>query len=479
MNERTLLARCTLRFRRGVFFFKRVFIIPRSINEDVARREYILNVILISSVGISAVAAVVSVFLLLKFGPAYGGIPPVFIFGIFVTFCTLLLFSRLGYTRISSLVLIGLYLFPIFYASIMWGADLPEAVAVYGFLIIMFSVLVSARMSVLFAVFLCFFLYGVTAFHNSSASDAYHYWRDLPFSTGDAVAMMATFGATAAVSWLSSNEIAKSLYRARASERALKEERDLLEVKVEERTQDLRKAQLEQMSQLHRFIEFGRLASGLFHDISSPLSALSINLRMLENEKSFKDTEEHLVSALKTTDKLQDFLLSIRRQLQTSATKTTFTVRDELEKVIELLAYKARSHEITLEVLCPENPEIYVDIIKFDQVVMNLVTNAIDACKDSSNKDKKVSVRGFLRGKDFELEVDDNGCGIPEDIGQKMFDPFFTTKAREGGIGIGLATCKTIIESDFQGKIMFVSAPGQGTLFTVRFPQYVLQEKPS
>ncbi len=477
--KRSLWSRCVLRFKQGAFFFRQKCIIPLQEDEDAARREYILNVLLLWSVVVSGVTAAVSLFDLAQAGAAYGGIPPIFIIIIFLTFSALLLLSRFGLTRLSASFLIGLYLVPVLYASMRWGADLPEAVAVYALLIIMCGVLLGARFAVLFTAFMSLFLLAVTYLHDSGALALSSYWRNDPFTVPDAVVMIVTFGITSVVSWLSSNEIEKSLYRAHASEKALKEERDSLEVKVEERTRELRRAQIEHMSELHRFIEFGRLASGLFHDLSSPLTALSINLEMLEHEKKGGDSTVHLKNALKTTDRLQSFLQSVKRQMRSRSEKTTFNVRDALEKVAELTAYKAKKHNVTMDIFCAKNLEIYTDLIKFDQVFMNLLTNALDACIEetqTSGKKKKIHVRAFLEGKDAVLEVEDDGAGMDEETQKKIFEPFFTTKAPEIGTGIGLSTVKGIVERHLHGSISFVSAAGEGTIFTVRFPQYAVSD---
>jgi len=477
--KRLFWSRFLLRFKQGAFFFRQKCIIPLQENEDAARREYILNVLLVWSVVVSGVTAAVSVFDLVQAGATYGGVPPIFIIGIFFTFSGLLLLSRFGYTRLSATFLIGLYLVPVLYASIRWGADLPQAVAVYALLIIMCGVLLGARFAVLFTALMSFFLLGVTYLQATGALSLVSYWRKDPFTVPDAVVMIVTFGITSVVAWLSSNEIEKSLYRAHASEQALKEERDSLEAKVDERTRELRRSQIEHMGELHRFIEFGRLASGLFHDLSSPLTALSINLEMLEQEKKRGESAVHLKNALKTTDRLQSFLQSVKRQMQSRSEKTTFTVRDALEKVVELTAYKAKKHNVTIDIICAKNLEIYADLIKFDQVFMNLLTNALDTCIEQTEKTggkRNVHVRAFLQDKDFVLEVEDDGTGMDDATKEKIFEPFFTTKTPEHGTGIGLATVKGIVERHLHGGISFVSAVSEGTIFTVRFPQYALRD---
>ena len=91
-------------------------------------------------------------------------------------------------------------------------------------------------------------------------------------------------GILATVAWLSNTEIEKALHRALGSERDLAKERDSLEIKVAERTQELQQAQTEQLIQQYRFIAFGRIAAGLFHDLASPLTSVSLNLENIREE---------------------------------------------------------------------------------------------------------------------------------------------------------------------------------------------------
>ena len=84
------------------------------------------------------------------------------------------------------------------------------------------------------------------------------------------------------VSWLSNKEIEKALKRAKRSEIALKKERDGLEIEVERRTEELKKAQLEKLTIFYRFSNYGRIAAGLFHDIANPLTQVSLSLSRIE-----------------------------------------------------------------------------------------------------------------------------------------------------------------------------------------------------
>lgn len=464
---------------QGASLLFKYFIQPKSENEDIARREYILNVLLGWAMGISFVALLTTshgLLVAMAEGRAFEGFPPLGIFIILSIFTSLLFLSRKGFIRLSAIVLTLLYLIPVLYASIEWGVDLPQGIAIYALLIVMTSVLINTRTSIFFTFFLTVFLLTVSYLHNESILTPASYWRAQHFTYSDAIAMVATFIVIAAVSSLSNREIEKSLRRVRTSERALKEERDLLEVKVEERTKELRESQLAQISQLNRFVEFGRIASGLFHDLSSPLTALSLNLHMIKGEddkRISKEADTYLQNALKTTVRLEDYFKTIRRQLQTQDERVNFDLCEEFEKVMDVLSYKARKGGVLVEIDC-KKIRLTASVVKFDQVIANLLSNAIDACIMRKEKGEgKVVVRAIERHEYVVIEVSDNGVGIPKELQSNIFQPFFTTKSIEQGTGIGLSTCKNIMEKDFGGTITFDSELGKGTTFTAKFPTYV------
>lgn len=463
--------------KRSASLFFSWFITPRSENEDIARREYILNVLLVGALGVSGIT-LVSMFVesLLVTGE-YRGVPPLAVFVIFAIFVALLGLSRFGFFRISAFFWVLLYLVPILYASLIWGIDLPQAIAIYALLIITTSVLIGTRFSMLFTFFLGLFLIGVTFLHAEGIVVPDSYWRAEIFDYVDAVVMVITFGLIAVVSWLSSREIDKSLARARQSEAELKEERDQLEVNIVERTRELRQSQVQQIAQMQRFVEFGRLASGLFHDIAGPLTALSFNLQLMKNDSSDsaqKQSQAHLEDALKTTKRLEEFLQSVRRQLQSQDVKVTFLLKEESVRVMELISYKAKKMGAIVRFSAPSHITMHANVIKFHQIVLNLLSNALDACVHMREEKKEpcVSLQIRQQGDEILLLVKDNGSGIAAADAPHIFEPFFTKKSMEHGMGIGLSTCKDVIEKDFHGSITFESTVGVGTVFTVVFPKY-------
>jgi signal transduction histidine kinase len=107
------------------------------------------------------------------------------------------------------------------------------------------------------------------------------------------------------------------------------------------------------------------------------------------------------------------------------------------------------------------------DPVQLQQVVLNLIINAMDAISDANTAKREISVWTVRAGRQAELNVVDSGPGLAASDLANVFDPFFTTKPQ--GMGIGLAIAKTIVEAH-QGTISVMNQPGGGARFTIRLP---------
>ncbi len=270
------------------------------------------------------------------------------------------------------------------------------------------------------------------------------------------------------------NSLKKSLARAEQSERELQEKNDSLEQIIEERTRELRKNQTEQITQLYRFAEFGRMSSGIFHDMINPFSAVTMNIYSLQ--KSSAENHEHVKAsidrAVQASRRLERFITSVKRQISATDTKENFSMNDLVEETMEIFNHKALKSGVALEFQSDEEIRLYGNTIKFQQIVSNLISNAIDSYEgaDKSASERCVKIKIHDNASHVCIRVSDSGCGIPQDNIGKIFDPFFTTKSYEKGIGIGLSTIKEIIESEFKGRISVTSKESVGSTFRVKIP---------
>ena len=459
---------------QGVLFIYNQYVKPKSSNEDLRRREFILNVILLGCNALLIWSEFYAIQSAIADGLDYKGVSLIAFSLILLLFFGLYVFSRRGYFILSSYILIFTLFAAISYAAYHWGINLPMALLSYGLLIIISSILISIRFSFIITLCIAALIATFGYLEHVAIISPARYWLTNKLRISDVIQYSAVLFLITVISWLSNRETEKSLHRARHSEAELKKERDLLEVKIEERTQELKKAQAEKMSQLYRFSEFGRLSSGIFHDLINPLTALAISFKQLQDTQNqdLQQAEQNLENGLAAARRMESFIQTIRKQLSHQETKVSFSLNEEIHGVVQLFEYKARHAKVVLHFVRQHDVQTFGNPLKFHQIVANLVSNAIDAydgIPPETNKEHVVEIRLAQHHDIARLEVQDWGQGIKPEILQKIFDPFFTTKDTEKGTGIGLTTTKHIVEKDFAGTVMVVSKPGYGSTFTVEF----------
>lgn len=450
-------------------------ILPKSSNKDKARRESILNILLLGSLLITFFAFFVNIVNTFYHLSVHGGTPAFLILVFFGIQLLLLYLSKTGKEELAAFFLICFFYLSGTYTIYTWGAEIPLAWAIYALLVIMSGVLIGTRFA-FFSTLTLVFTSSILAYRQAlGLSHPDLSWINVPYSFGDAVLLNITLIVIGIIAWLYTSEIEKSLLRARASEAELKKERDMLEIKVEERTKDLKQAQLERMTQIYRFAEIGRLSSGLFHDLATPLSLVSLHLDRMKykhEQGSIENVQAQLKKAIHATNYLESFVKAVRKQLQSQGSDNMFSINKEIKMVIQMLNHKARTQNIKIIFHSVKEIKIYGDQIKFSQLMINLVLNAIDAyeAKILDEENRIINIQLSKNTNAVRLIIQDYGVGILKENIKKIFQPFFTTKSAEKGTGIGLSISKEIVEKNFGGEIHAESAKKTGTVFTIVFP---------
>ena len=241
--------------------------------------------------------------------------------------------------------------------------------------------------------------------------------------------------------------------------------------KVERRLQDLQS----ELAHVGRVSEMASFASSLAHELNQPLTAIANYCeaaRDLLDNGSDRETLDTVQEALDEASKESVRAGQIVRRLR------NFISRGETEQRVESLGrliteanalalVGSREHGIEVQVqLDPDADLVFVDRIQVQQVLTNLIRNAIDAMIDSSQK--SLIIRTAAEPQDYvTVTVEDTGPGISESVAAELFQPFVTSKA--AGMGIGLSICRTIVESH-GGRIWFEERPGGGTAFHFTLP---------
>jgi len=441
-------------------------------DDEARRRELILNVLLIISIIAFIVLNGIRLADVLT-RPADDGLPLVATFTILAFFLGLFGLSRRGWTKTAAWLLVLVYSLPMFYCVLNWGTDLPAAILLAVLTITLSGVLISDNMVLASTALIGLAMIGTSYLQEAGLINIDSSWHSQAREAGDALTNAVLIAIVAVIAWFFARGISRALARARRSEADLRLERDSLEIKVQERTQQLRQAEAEKISQLYRFAEFGRLSSGLFHDLVNPLTAVSLNLEQIKSDAdaSVAGAKSCLQQALLATHKMEGLVAGIKKQIRRENKSERFSANEEVRQILEILAYKARCARTRLDLHAGEEISLHGDAVKFGQIVINLVANAIEAGENDGPEEKTVRISLRSETDRVIITVADHGAGISPDNLDKIFAPFFSTKSAPGcGLGLGLASTKSIVEKDFGGDIRVASEPGQGSEFTVSLP---------
>jgi PAS domain S-box-containing protein len=231
----------------------------------------------------------------------------------------------------------------------------------------------------------------------------------------------------------------------------------------------------QQVMHQDRLASIGVLASGLAHEIGTPLGTIRGRAELLQmaakGNESILSGLKVIISQIDRVSKLIDSLLRIARSKQTIELQKIKLLPSILD-VENLLIQKLKKSGISFSIECPENLQILSERSRLEQVLLNLCMNAIHAIEekmnftpDSSVNQIKVSVEET--DECVFIDIRDTGCGIsPKNI-PNLFKPFFTTKDVGKGTGMGLAIVAKIVD-EMQGTITVSSELGEGTCFRLR-----------
>jgi len=384
-----------------------------------------------------------------------------------IFFGSLLIASRLGFYRYTAGFLISIIFIVSSYCIYNWGILLPQAILTFGLTIIISGALLGSQASFYITAAVIIALVTVKTYEIHGIISTDRSWALTAGGYNDIVVFGGTFMAIAIVTWLSNREIERSLHRALKSESDLLKERKLLEIKVQERTAELEKTQVEKMLELHRFAEFGRLSSTLLHDLANPLTSVSLELEQMHGKNGSATVQR----ARQGLAYMEQYVTAARRQLRNQSELRDFNPATEIKLVVGFLKSKALRCRVKIILSLDHDINLHGDPIRFNQVTANLIANAIDAY-ESSKPSRKNNVYVQLQqiGTYLSLTVSDHGAGIDRESLKRVFEPFYTTKASLRGTGIGLSITRQAVEQDFEGTISVVSQVGKGTTFTVCIP---------
>lgn len=366
------------------------------------------------------------------------------------------------------------YLLVFFYWSLasgivwFWGIEMPVGLLMFTLVIVLAGILLTSFYSLLVAILSGLMLIVAQLAYAFGLYVPFEPWRKNPdFSN---VAIYCTmFGLVALISWLYNREMERSLILAKQAEAELIQQKKNLKKQVKQRTADLKRAQLEEMRQLHRFIKIGQDGATLLHDLANHLTTLTIEVEGLQSVRHSK----RLAIIQQTVRHLEKIVASTRDRLQGSPHIRRFDLAKELDDAVELLAHRATKFGVRVDWQPPSvRWQLIGDPTCFYQVVLILISNAIEAygtkpAKNTNEADRRVVVRVEHTGREVVVRIHDWGRGIEPGRRPYLFRPFQTTK--DSGLGLGLFIAKESTETYFSGRLS-LNAKSDHTEFVMRLP---------
>jgi two-component system sensor kinase FixL len=229
-----------------------------------------------------------------------------------------------------------------------------------------------------------------------------------------------------------------------------------------------RKAMQTKLAQTERLAAVGELAAGVAHEVNNPINTIINCAQLIEDGDDAHANCRVIIEEGQRVAEIVRDLLQFARDDRAEPQPTSLP--EVVERTLRLIGENLKRHGIQLRVSVPEDlPPVFARPQQVQQVLLNLLINAKDALLQEARGDRRIDLSATPVADGVQIAVQDNGPGIPPELGDRVFEPFVTTKRARGGTGLGLSISRSIVES-YGGRITATSSPGQGATFRVVLP---------
>jgi PAS domain S-box-containing protein len=249
----------------------------------------------------------------------------------------------------------------------------------------------------------------------------------------------------------------------------------MVDITESKRAQDAVEATRAELARAARMNRFGAMTASIAHEINQPLTAIAANtsaaLRWLAHTTpNLDEARAALENAGRETHRAADVVEGIRAMFKNnSQNRVLLDINQLVREVLVLVQSELFKRRISLDTELTENIlQVMADRVQLQQVIMNLVTNAMDAMEPIVDRQKLLRVESAIKDGDIVVvAIEDSGTGIDADKVDRLFDTFFTTKPN--GMGMGLSICRSIIEAH-NGRLGVSAGAQYGSVFRFELP---------
>ncbi len=245
---------------------------------------------------------------------------------------------------------------------------------------------------------------------------------------------------------------------------------------LRQRSERQRAEELLRLGQVARLNTLGELAAGMAHELNQPLTALLANTqaasRLLADDPPELDTARNAMKqAAEQARRASDVVGRLRRAVERpdrAAQAEAINLQDAVNNALYLLEPEFKKREVSPQVsLQQASPIVMAEPIALDQIIHNLLMNALQALDKVPAAERKLTMRLGSEGRAGVMTVSDTGPGIAHEVLPRIFEPFFTT--REGGLGLGLSLCETLA-TGMGGSLAAAHNSPRGAVFRLSLP---------
>jgi C4-dicarboxylate-specific signal transduction histidine kinase len=241
------------------------------------------------------------------------------------------------------------------------------------------------------------------------------------------------------------------------------------------RSQDALQATRAELARVARINRFGAMTASIAHEINQPLAAIVANANagqrwLAHAEPDLDEVRAALKRIADDGHRTAELVQGIRAMFKNDGQKrVAVDVNELIREVLTIVHKELIEHRIAVfSFLSADLPQVTADRVQLQQVIMNLVTNAIDAMKPITDRPQTLRAKSEVRDGEYVLvAIEDSGTGIDPEKMDRLFDTFFTTKPH--GMGMGLSICRSIVEAH-RGRLWASAGAQRGSVFRFELP---------